>query len=188
MTSKPEVGAGRSKKIDQFLKEKLDKRYYNFWISFTNEYPLPFHRASSSTRKYHRDSAGKVHSIGDHTYEMLFAADKIISLFGDTRQEQSYDLIMLAIALHDLHKYGRGNDRQHTTSEHDHITAVHIRNHGQKYGLNADEVEFIAYLVQFHSGRWSYDNPSKQPIMFSKELLFVHMLDMLSSRRVLKIE
>jgi hypothetical protein len=188
MKDLPDVGAGRSKKIDQFLKKKLDKKYYDFWINFTNDYSLPFHRASSSTGKYHRDSAGKGHSIEDHTFEMLYCADRIISLFGDTKKQQRYEEIMLAISLHDIHKYGLGNERKHTTNEHDTITASLIRNHGQKHGLSKEEAEFIAYLVENHSGRWSPGNPSREPITFSQELLFIHICDMYSSRRCFKID
>lgn len=176
----------RDSKIDNFLQSKLSNKYWNFWQTFTSDFNLPYEKASSSSGKYHLNTAGKGHSVGEHTYEMLVAAESVLSLFGDSKQDQNYDIILLGIALHDIHKYGIRNTRDHTTSDHGHITAQEIERKGMALGLNNREVTLLAEIIRWHDGRWSSVNPGRKPIEFTAATLFVHMLDMLSSRRCLR--
>lgn len=179
----------RDPKIDNFLQSRLSKKYWNFWQKFTSSIELPYEKASSSTGKYHLNAAGQGHTIGEHTYEMLVAADSVISLFGDSRQDQNYDIILLGIALHDIHKYGLRNNKEHTTPNHGQVTAEAIETKGPALGLNNKEVALLADIIRWHDGRWSSVNSrGRKPIEFTAATLFVHMLDMLSSRRRLTCE
>jgi hypothetical protein len=186
--SNRDFGAGRSKKIDQFLYDRLTERHFKFWIDFTSMFPLPFHRPSSSSKKYHKDKEGNVHTLEDHTYEMLVFADIMLPIFGDTRAQQNYDIVLLSIALHDIQKYGIGNEQVHTNKEHGVITSKYITNNGLRYGLTEEESKLLSRLVKLHDGRWNSLNKGFYPIQLDSLELFVHMADYASSRRILKFD
>jgi hypothetical protein len=180
---------GRSEKIDEFLRTHLsDVRYYNFWEQFTKQIPLAFDRPSSSSGKYHQNSTGHVDSLEEHTLELMLFVDKLARIFGDSKQEQFYDPMLLAAALHDVQKYGERNQAPHTTKEHGRITADAIRQCGTEYGLTPEEVDLLAGLILYHDGRWNSTNPGYKPIVFTQLQMFLHIADMASSRRILKFD
>jgi hypothetical protein len=186
----PVVNNGRSEKVDSFLKERIDPRYYLFWEQFIAQFPLPFDKPSSSSGKYHLNTAGTVDSLEEHTLDLLRFVDKLVSVFGDTKEEQHYDLLLLAAGLHDVNKYGNMNERRHTTKEHGVITANLVKERGIDFGLNDYEIETLYGLIAMHDGRWSTANPNTgyKPITFTQLQLFLHVADMASSRRILKFD
>ena len=188
--SDSEFGAGRSKKIDDFLYKHISSRHYKFWIDFTSQFPLPFHKQSSSSGKYHLNKAGLGHTIEDHTLELIYFVDRLITIFGDTKEEQGYDIMILAAALHDCMKYGAGSERKHTVLNHGDLVAGRIRKQGVQMGLTEHEAEMLASMVEFHMGRWSTSNPypNNAPIIMTDIQLFLHVADMASSRRILKFD
>lgn len=181
---------GYSEKIDNFLKAKLSDRYYAFWQQFTSQFPLPFHKPSSSSGKYHLNTAGTVDNLEEHTMELMQFVDVLAKTFGDSKEEQHYDLLLLAAALHDVNKYGHQNSLKHTTKEHGVITADLIKEKGTEYGLSEYDIETLYGLIALHDGRWSTANPNSgfKPITFTQLQLFIHIADMASSRRILKFE
>lgn len=179
---------GYSARIDEFLKEKLEDRYYAFWQQFTSQFPLPFNRPSSSSGKYHLNTAGTVDNLEEHTMELMQFVDRLARTFGDSREEQFYDIVLLAAALHDIQKYGENNSLKHTTAEHGAITAKAVLNKGEEYGLTADETKMLSDLILYHDGRWNSRNPGFKPIPFTQLQLFIHIADMASSRRILKFD
>jgi hypothetical protein len=185
---KPIVDVGYSEKIDTFLKERLADRYYYFWQQFTGQFPLPFHRPSSSSGKYHQSTAGTVDNLEEHTMDLMQFVDKLARTFGDTKEEQFYDIVLLAAALHDVQKYGDNNSLKHTTKEHGVITAKAITDKGEEFGLTAEEAKMLSDLVLYHDGRWNSTNPGFKPIAFTQLQLFLHLADMASSRRILKFD
>jgi hypothetical protein len=190
-TDNKEVASlGYSEKIDSFLKERLSDRYYAFWQQFTADIPLPFHKPSSSSGKYHLNTAGTVDSLEEHTLDLMRFVDKLATIFGGTKEEQHYDLLLLAAALHDSQKYGHDNSLKHTTKEHGVITANLIRKKGPELGLSDYEVETLSGIVEVHDGRWATCNPNSgfKPITFTQLQLFLHVADMASSRRILKFD
>jgi len=181
-----EFGAGRSKVIDQFLHDRLSERHFKFWMDYTSQFPLPFHRPSSSTGKYHLDKDGKGHTIEEHTLELLQFIDKTAVVFGDSKKEQNYDILLLAAALHDCQKYGVACQRTHTDKEHGSITARGILKVGTSFGLSEMESKMLSRLVEIHSGRWS---TCPVDIMeFHPLELYIHIADFSSSRRILKFD
>jgi 23S rRNA maturation-related 3'-5' exoribonuclease YhaM len=179
----------RSKVIDDYLKEKLSPRFYDFWMKITEGFPLPFEKASSSSGKYHQSTAGTVHNLEEHTMEMLQFVDKLARIFGDSKEEQFYDILLCAIALHDIQKYGEKNQLPHTTKEHGVVTATLVEKKGVEFGLTLEEVGIMSGLILYHDGRWNSTNPGFKPIIpFTQLQLFVHIADMASSRRILNFE
>lgn len=182
---------GRSEKIDEFLRINLtDARYYNFWQQFTSQFPLAFDRPSSSSGKYHQNSSGHVDSLEEHTLELMHFVDKMARIFGDSKQEQFYDMLLLAAALHDCQKYSHDNSLPHTVKDHGVITANMIERDGEKMGLMPYEVETLVGLVKWHDGRWSQasTNMGFKPIVFTQLQLFLHIADYASSRRILRFD
>jgi hypothetical protein len=178
----------RNKKIDDFLKARLSSRFYKFWLGVTEDIPLPFEKASSSSGKYHKSSAGQVHSLEDHTLDLLQYVDKLARIFGDSKEEQGYDLLLCAAALHDVQKYGAKNELRHTTKEHGVITAKRIEAKGETLGLTAEEARILSGLVLYHDGRWTSINPGFKPVAFNQAQLFIHIADMASAARILKFD
>lgn len=186
--NKEVASLGYSEKIDTFLKERLEDRYYAFWQQFTSQFPLPFHKPSSSSGKYHQNASGEVDSLEQHTTDLLMFVDKLARVFGDTKEEQHYPILLLAAALHDITKYGEMNERKHTTKEHDVIVARKIKEKGAEFGLTEYEVDTLSEICRYHSGRWSSWNPGFKPITFTQMQFFIHLADMCSTNRCLKFE
>jgi hypothetical protein len=187
-TATPVSQNGRSEKIDNFLKEKLAPRYYAFWEQFTADIPLPFDKPSSSSGKYHQDTAGMVDNLENHSLDLMLFVDKLARIFGDSREQQHYDVLLLAAALHDIFKYGENNERKHTVKNHDEIAARRVKERGLELGLTEYEVETLYGLILVHPGRWNSTNPGFQPITFTQMQLFLHISDMCAAARILNFD
>lgn len=179
------------KKIDELLQMNLTNDGFVFWSKLKNQIPSVWDKPTSSSGKYHRREDGRVPSIAEHTYEMLAAAIRIIELFGFDRKTTNYDLILLAIALHDAFKYGKNPEGVNfTTSDHDRIIGNTIRDNKHIFLkiFSESQVDLLENMVRFHSGRWSTDHPMTWEFReLNSYTMFVHMLDMLSSKNLLKI-
>jgi hypothetical protein len=179
---------GYSEKIDNFLKANLSDRYYAFWQQFTADIPLPFHKPSSSSGKYHQDTAGMVDSLESHTLDLMMFVDKLARIFGDSKEQQHYDILLLSASLHDIFKYGENNELKHTVKNHDEIAARRVRERGLELGLTEYEVETLYGLILYHPGRWNSTNPGFKPITFTQMQLFLHISDMCAAARILNFE
>jgi hypothetical protein len=180
-------------KFDVILENMMTDQGFNFWKKLENKIPNVWRRDSSSTRKYHKDEHGNVASIEEHTTEMIFALGKILNVFEIKEKTREADLLFLAVALHDAAKYGTENpeERMHTVGDHDKIMADLIKNGKQvflKY-FSPAEVILLEQMVRMHSGIWSTDwqlglNKWED---FNKYTLLVHLLDIFSSRNLIKM-
>ncbi len=175
-------------KMDEILKRQLTQKSFDLWIGIRERISNNcWKKPTSSTGKHHQKEDGRVPSVAEHTFEMLYAADKIIAMFEGLVNK---DIIFLSIALHDSYKYGFVKTCKHTESKHDQIIGDMIRKNSRVFEqvFNEEEVKILEETVRFHSGRfstnWSKDFTIKN---FTPNILFLHMLDMLSSRNLLKI-
>lgn len=178
-------------KIDDLLCENMTERGFKFWRIMKNQIPPVWDRLASSSKKYHKKKDGSVPTIAEHTYEMLYAASKVINMFKIKPKTKEADLVYLSIALHDAFKYGLTPEfSDHTTPKHDKIVAdVVVENkHLFEKVFNDAQVDMIEESVRYHSGSWSTDADNNFSLsQLSPEALFVHFLDMLSSRDLLKV-
>jgi 23S rRNA maturation-related 3'-5' exoribonuclease YhaM len=175
-------------KIDSLLRKNLTIRGYELYTKLREKIPDIWSRPSSSTGKHHRkeDEGGRVPDQAEHIFEMLFAADRIIELFGKCNK----DVIFLSIVMHDAFKYGKFGDNPHTEYKHDQIIGDTIKNSRNLFLklLNEKEVVLLENMVRYHSGRWSTD--AGKDFSFYEhepEILFIHVLDMLSTKNVIKV-
>jgi 23S rRNA maturation-related 3'-5' exoribonuclease YhaM len=174
---------------NSILKKNLSEKAYELWEKLRDHISNPcWEKSASSTNKYHRKENGRVPSVIEHTFEMLYSADKIINMFEGIINK---DVIFLSIILHDSYKYGLCKTCQFTEVKHGQITADKIKDNKNVFLriLTESEVESLEAAVRFHDGKWSpiakESNFNKR--FFTPEITFLHTLDMLSSRNCLKI-
>lgn len=172
--------------IKKLLKEHLSKEVYAVWEELDSKTPDIWSLPTSSSGKYHQKEDGSVPTNEEHTYEMLNAFVKIKSAFRKSERE----VILMAIVLHDCLKYGHEVGR-HTVRDHDLLAAEFTREHEERLltVFEDDQINVLAEAVLMHSGRWSSLFTSDREFSFydyPKEVLIVHMLDMMSTANVLK--
>jgi hypothetical protein len=176
-------------KSEVILKRNLSENAFGLWevLKERNSNPC-WEKSTSSTNKYHKKQDGRVPSVIEHTYEMLYSADKIISMFEGIINK---DVIFFSIILHDFYKYGLCKTCQWTEVKHGEITAEKIKSNKKAFlrVLSEDEFNILEDAVKYHDGRWSpvaiSNNFNRS--FFTPELLFLHTLDMFSSRNLIKV-
>lgn len=175
-------------KMNRLLKRNMTETCYSFWTAVIEKISI-WNRPTSSTMKYHQKEDGRVPTVAEHTYEMLYSCVKIWRLFDVQPKTENGDVLLLAVALHDAFKYGeKPLTRKHTDRKHDKICADMInrgKNTFLKF-LSEDSVDVLEEAVRFHTGRWSTDVDSK--FDFDNHhpfVLFLHMLDMFSANNLI---
>jgi len=179
--------------FDTLLHENMSEKGLELWKKLELRIPNIWMRLSSSSRKYHKDENGNVQTIEEHTYEMIFAACKLLSIFEVEPKTKEADIILLGIILHDSAKYGKEDPlyREHTCKNHDHIIGDMIslsKNTFLKY-FDSNEVYLLEEMCRFHAGHWA-TNWVENETSFKKldpKTLFIHFLDMFSTRNLIKI-
>jgi hypothetical protein len=177
-------------KIDIILKRNLTEKAFDLWIGVKNNISNPcWEKPASSTRKYHKKENGYDPSVSEHTYEMLYATEKIISMFEKIINK---DVIFLTVVLHDAYKYGLCKTCQWTEEKHGQIIADTIQKNKKIYlqALNEDEIILLENACRYHDGKWAVDAKKNKKFdlsYYTPEVMFLHTLDMLSSRNCLKV-
>ena len=178
-------------KIDELLKDNMTDISFRMWNALKEKIPDIRYRPSSSTGKYHRRN-GSVPSIYDHTYEMLVSCVKLLSIFNVTPKTKKSDILLFSIILHDAFKYGISNPfgAQYTNNAHDRLAANIINDNKSVFMrvFSEEEVNLLEQCLRYHSGRWSSD--ASDNFDFAKlppQVLFLHILDMMSTHNLLSI-
>lgn len=159
---------------------------FDLLMKIEGRLPDIWDRPSSSTGKYHKKADGSVPTIAHHTYEMLYAACKIIRMFGGKLKSTTNDAYVMSIVLHDIQKYGKKGTQPHTSQYHDRDMADLLQRNIKvlrKY-FSEEEAMIVIDGVRYHSGRWSKSVPSIKDFDFADYhpvVMFTHMLDMLST-------
>jgi len=179
-------------KINEILKENMSDLGYKFWVALEKKIPNAWNKPTSSTGKYHRRADGIVPTQGEHTWEMLYACSKLLGIFNVEKNTTEADTLLLAIALHDCLKYGiHPEGAPHTDSTHDQKAADMVNKNSEIFQKVLDEgqTKRLEEAIRYHSGRWStdarenFDFENIHPYAF-----FVHILDMLSTTDLIKVE
>jgi len=177
--------------LDRLLRENLTETAYKFW-EVAKEKVIPtnvWQELASSSKKYHNKEGGFVPTIAEHTCEMLRGAIKCMSMFGITRKTSECDLLIMGVLLHDAFKRGVDGTNRWTAYDHDKLIADTVQDSSAFLRfLSPEQHKILIDVLRFHSGKWSTD--ADKTFDFSKlhpYVLFVHSLDMLSSRNCLKL-
>lgn len=175
-------------KIDKLLEKNLKPDTFEFWLQLKERISNKcWDKQASSTGKYHKKENGRNPTVAEHTWELISAADKIISMFEGIINK---DVIFLSLVLHDSYKYGLCKTCQFTESRHGEIISEMINVNKKVYRqiLTENEINSLIHAVKYHDGRWSPCLKNKIDYSFyTPELMFLHMLDMMSSRNLIKI-
>jgi len=178
-------------KVIEFLKDNMTDRGFKLWSAINNRIPNVWNKLSSSSQKYHKKAEGYVPNIAEHTYEMLFAASKIMKMFNYNPKTTDADVLFFALALHDSLKYGEKGDRDHTTGEHDKLAGDMISTNKETFQkiLTESQVQVLEDSVRYHSGQWSTDAKGTDFNFSDRDpiAMFVHILDMLSTADLIKM-
>jgi hypothetical protein len=179
-------------KIIELLQKNLTERAFKLWAGINAIVPDIWDKPTSSTGKYHQKLNGEVPTQAEHVYHMLFSAIKIIKIFGIELLTTDSDKILLAIAMHDILKYGDMGSRSHTENWHDKKAADMIASNKETFMklLTEDQFYTMEEAVRFHSGRWSTDAKNKQFSFkdYNPETLFVHLLDVMSTNDLIQTD
>lgn len=179
------------KAISELLKKNISERAFTLWSQLNSLFPNIWDLPTSSTGKYHQKKDGRVPSCAEHVYEMLYATNKIMRLFNISPKTSEANMMLLAVVWHDAFKYGKNGTHKHTDYKHD-------KNMGDVIAENAstleeimskEQVKYLEVMIRFHSGRWSTNHENTDDIDFNAfppYVLFIHMLDMLSTADCLK--
>lgn len=172
-------------KIIELLKQNLTERAFKLWSGINSIVPDIWDRPTSSTGKYHKKLNGDVPTQAEHVYQMLYSATKILKLFDISPLTTESDKILLAIAMHDILKYGDMGNRPYADNMHDKKAADMVASNKETFLkiLTEDQFYTMEEAIRFHSGKWSTDAKNKT-FTFKEcnpETLFVHFLDMMST-------
>jgi hypothetical protein len=152
---------------------------FKFWKTVIEpKVPDVWGRLSSSTKKYHRRPDGGVDTIEEHTYTMLYAFVKTMKMFRIKPKTQKADMMLFAITLHDVLKYGTNP-----------VQAIKANRKKFLEIFTESQVDQLEDITRTHAGIWSSDVGKGFTLdAMSPEALVVHTLDMLSTQGLLRSE
>lgn len=180
-------------RIIQLLEENMTENGFKLWKGIDKILPDIWEKPTSSTGKYHKKRNGEVPSNAEHVYHMLYSACKLLRMFGVEKKTSDADKLLFSVVLHDTLKYGPQGTRKHTDKQHDKAAADMISSNKDTFLKILSENQFASLetAVRFHSGQWSTDVLKNQLFTFSDyepEVLFLHMLDMMSTADLIQTD
>ena len=180
-------------KMNEILEANMTEKGYKLWKAVKGILPDIWDKPTSSTGKYHKKSNGRVPSIIEHTFEMIYAGIKLFRMFDIKKNTSDADTLLLGIALHDSLKYGLDGNRKHTDNKHDRLAADMVKTNKYTFTkiLTENQFNMLEESIRYHSGRWSSDLNNESNFNtdnFHSQTFFVHILDMLSTADVLKTD
>ena len=146
---------------------------------------------ASSTGKYHPSFAQGDGGLLRHTKAAVRIAHEILSdeclCTGYTDIEK--DLVIIALIMHDGCKYGFEKGK-YTLVNHPMLAAKLIRDNKDKLTLTDDELNLLCGMIEAHMGPFNKDFNGNvmMPLPKNKYEQFVHMCDLLASKRFLDIK
>lgn len=150
-----------------------------------------FEIPASSTGKYHPEFALNHGGLVRHTkvavriaYE-LFLSNSVTGIFSDFEK----DLMIVSLILHDGLKSGFVKEK-YTRADHPLLVGEFINNNKDKLTLTENEIKFIITNIASHMGDWNTDYSGNEilPKPVNKYQRFVHMCDLLSSKKFLNVK
>jgi hypothetical protein len=176
-------------KIQELLKSNMTEKGFKLWVALNDFAPSVWEKSTSSSGKYHHKEGGRIPSIGEHVWEMLYACMKLLKIFSVEARTTSADTLLLAIVLHDVFKYGTNGNLGHTDNSHDKVVGDVIHRSKGLFLKHLSEEQFciLEEATRFHSGQWSTNASDNFTFKgLNPETSFVHMLDMLSTANLIK--
>ena len=145
---------------------------------------------ASSTGKYHPKFASGDGGLVRHTKAAVRIAYELLnSMIGGVFKSDEKDLIILGLTLHDGLKHGKEQEK-YVRFDHPLLAANYVKESKDKLTLNDEEIEFLYNIISSHMGPYNTNAYSDVvlPIPKNKYQKFVHMCDLLASRKFLDIK
>jgi len=164
-------------KIDELLKENMSPECFDLYYKLH----IPLDQLTSSSGKFHQRLNGSIPTQGEHIYNMLGTAIKMKQTL-----DINFDLVLIAIVIHDIFKYGYFGLREKSNYEHDRMGADAIKESSMVFKgvFNGDEVRMLENAVRFHMGRFS--NDFQDYSQMSPLAWFLFFLDMGDTNNAIK--
>lgn len=145
---------------------------------------------ASSTGKYHpKFSLGDGGLVRHTKAAVRIAHDLLISkCLGFSFNDNEKDLIILALLIHDGLKSGKIQGK-YTAFDHPILISNLVKENKNKLDFNDSELNLLTSMLESHMGEFNTTPYSKVelPIPSNKYERFVHMCDLLSSKKYLDI-
>ena len=146
---------------------------------------------ASSTGKYHPGFAQGDGGLVRHTKAAVRIAYELLSdeCLCKGYSDIDRDLIIIGLIMHDSCKYGLIKGK-YTLVNHPMIAAKLIRDNKDKLTLTDDELNLLCGMIEAHMGPFNKDFNGNvmMPLPKNKYEQFVHMCDLLASKRFLDIK
>lgn len=171
-----------------YIKKESYKKDANALVDLLPDYF--FEVPASSTGKYHPSFALGEGGLVRHTKVAVRIAHELLeSMIGDSFKTEEKDLMILALILHDGLKHGIIKDK-YVRFEHPILIANFIKENQDKTDLTDNEVKFLQNIISSHMGPFNTNAYSDVvlPVPNNKYQKFVHMCDLLASRKFLDVK
>lgn len=181
-------------KQDKFIQEinyiKNEKYKENVKILINGLPDYFFSVPASSTGKYHPAFASGDGGLVRHTKAAVRIAFELLnSMIGNVFTSDEKDLIILGLILHDGLKHGLNKDK-YVRFDHPLLAANYVKDSKDKLSLSDSEIEFLYNIISSHMGPYNTNAYSDVilPLPKNKYQKFVHMCDLLASKKFLDIK
>ncbi len=149
-----------------------------------------FHKAASSTGKYHPEYALGEGGLLRHSKAAMRIGFELLGdpCIGDKYTEREKNLMLMALLVHDGLKLGI-KEEKYTRFDHPILMANFILEKKEEIGLNEADAQFMADVIKTHMGSWTKDYDGNEVLEAPKTKYqnFVHMCDFLASRKCLLV-
>ena len=145
---------------------------------------------ASSTGKYHPSFTLGDGGLVRHTKAAVKLAYTLLqSKTTNNFSLDEKDLIIISLILHDSFKLGLVEEK-YTRVDHPLIAANFLRDNKDKFTLTDDELNYICDCIKTHMGEFNTDYKGNVvlPLPKTKQQRFVHMCDLLASKKFLNIK
>ncbi len=178
------------KRIEEILKKNLTEKCFELWKVLDSKIPNIWEKKTSSTGKYHK-KGNIVPTCAEHVFDMIYVADKLISMWNIKPKTSEADKLFLSIVLHDSFKYGLKGTNPYTHIQHDKLAADAFIKNKNSFLSILNEQQFDGFIdsIRYHAGKWSTD--ANKDFNFKDVdpiVQFIHTLDMLSTKDLIKVK
>ena len=169
-----------------------DERIRNSLKTMLNLLPEYFYQIpASSTGKYHPSFALGEGGLVRHTKAAVRIGHELLEneCIGNVFTNDEKDMIIMSLIMHDGCKSGLTKG-EYTVVNHPSIVAKLIRDNASKLTLEEDELKLICGMIEAHMGPYNKDFKGNTvlPLPSNKYQKFVHMCDLLASKKFLDIK
>lgn len=146
--------------------------------------------AASSTGKYHPSYAQGNGGLLRHTKVAVRIAHELLNseIVGAKYSDDEKDIITIALIMHDGLKHGIPMNK-YVQADHPLLAANFIKDHKDEVDFTDNELSALCNMIESHMGEYNKDYNGNEilPVPINKYQKFVHMCDLLASKKFLEV-